>query len=75
MCGQVIETGVFMKQAKVEVYLLELKLCENSNLDHQITKSFSKEDTIGESASLSTFPGRQDLSEGLDAQVPAENFM
>ena len=37
-----------MKQAKVEVYLLELKLCENSNLDHQITKSFSKEDTIGE---------------------------
>ncbi|XP_043245405.1 ubiquitin carboxyl-terminal hydrolase 15-like [Amphibalanus amphitrite] len=44
---KVIETGVFMKQAKVEVYLLELKLCENSNLDHQITKSFSKEDTIG----------------------------
>ena len=46
-CFQVIETGVYMKQAKVEVYLLELKLCEHSNIDHHITKSFSKEDTIG----------------------------
>ncbi|XP_037094865.1 ubiquitin carboxyl-terminal hydrolase 15-like [Pollicipes pollicipes] len=45
---KVIESGVFMKQTKVEVYLLELKLCENSNLDHQITKAFSKEDTIGD---------------------------
>uniref|UniRef100_A0A7N8X874 Ubiquitin carboxyl-terminal hydrolase n=1 Tax=Mastacembelus armatus TaxID=205130 RepID=A0A7N8X874_9TELE len=32
---------------KVEVYLTELKLCEDSNMDNVITRRFSKADTIG----------------------------
>uniref|UniRef100_A0AAX7VZS2 Ubiquitin carboxyl-terminal hydrolase n=1 Tax=Astatotilapia calliptera TaxID=8154 RepID=A0AAX7VZS2_ASTCA len=33
---------------KVEVYLLELNLCENDNMDNVVTRHFSKADTIGE---------------------------
>lgn len=36
-----------MKHCKVEVYLLELKLCENNNMDNVVTRHFSKADTIG----------------------------
>uniref|UniRef100_A0AAR2L734 Ubiquitin carboxyl-terminal hydrolase n=1 Tax=Pygocentrus nattereri TaxID=42514 RepID=A0AAR2L734_PYGNA len=32
---------------KVEVYLLELNLCENDNMDNVVTRHFSKADTIG----------------------------
>lgn len=42
----VVENGLYVKLYQVEVYLVELKLCENSNLDHCISKKFSKMDTI-----------------------------
>lgn len=45
---QVIEHGMFVKHCKVEVYLLELNLCENNNMDIAVTRYFSKADTIGE---------------------------
>lgn len=38
---------MFVKHCKVEVYLTELKLCEDSNMDNMITRRFSKADTIG----------------------------
>ncbi|XP_056604877.1 ubiquitin carboxyl-terminal hydrolase 15-like isoform X2 [Triplophysa dalaica] len=43
---QVVEQGMFVKHCKVEVYLTELKLCEDGNMDHLITRRFSKADTI-----------------------------
>ncbi|KAL0978331.1 hypothetical protein UPYG_G00169110 [Umbra pygmaea] len=43
---KVVEHGMFVKHCKVEVYLLELKLCENDNMDHVVTRHFSKADTI-----------------------------
>ncbi|TNM88939.1 hypothetical protein fugu_005193 [Takifugu bimaculatus] len=42
----VIEHGMFVKHCKVEVYLLELNLCENNNMDIAVTRYFSKADTI-----------------------------
>lgn len=39
---------MFVKHCKVEVYLLELNLCENDNMDNVVTRHFSKADTIGE---------------------------
>ena len=45
-CG-VIEQGTFVKHFKVEVYLMDIKLCENSNMDVIITKKFSRACTIG----------------------------
>lgn len=36
-----------MKHCKVEVYLMDVKLCENSNLSESVTLSFSRCDTIG----------------------------
>lgn len=47
MYVQVVEQGMFVKHCKVEVYLTELKLCEDSNMDNVITRRFSKADTIG----------------------------
>lgn len=44
---KVVEHGMFVKRCKVEVYLMEFKLCENSQLDHIVTSKFSKGDTIG----------------------------
>ncbi|CAL1290748.1 unnamed protein product [Larinioides sclopetarius] len=44
---KVVEYGMFVKHCKVEVYLLEFKLCSNSDLEHVVTKKFSKSDTIG----------------------------
>lgn len=49
---KVVEQGMFVKHCKVEVYLTELKLCEDSNMDNVITRRFSKADTIGRSESL-----------------------
>ncbi|XP_065146163.1 ubiquitin carboxyl-terminal hydrolase 15-like isoform X1 [Paramisgurnus dabryanus] len=43
---KVVEQGMFVKHCKVEVYLTELKLCEDSNMDKVITRRFSKADTI-----------------------------
>jgi hypothetical protein len=44
---QVVENGVFVKHCKVEVYLLELRLCKDFNLENEIRHKFSKSDTIG----------------------------
>ena len=38
---------MFVKHCKVEVYLLELNLCENENMENVVTRHFSKADTIG----------------------------
>ena len=38
---------MFVKHCKVEVYLTELKLCEDGNIDNVVTRRFSKADTIG----------------------------
>lgn len=43
---KVVEYGMFVKHCKVEVYLLELLLCEFSNMDHSVTRHFSKADTV-----------------------------
>uniref|UniRef100_A0AAY4DEC1 Ubiquitin carboxyl-terminal hydrolase 15 n=1 Tax=Denticeps clupeoides TaxID=299321 RepID=A0AAY4DEC1_9TELE len=43
---KVVEQGMFVKHCKVEVYLTELKLCEDSNMDNFVTRRFSKADTI-----------------------------
>ncbi|CAH2292010.1 E3 ubiquitin- ligase TRIM39-like [Pelobates cultripes] len=43
---KVVEFGKFVKQCKVEVYLIELKLCNESNPDTLIPRHFSKADTI-----------------------------
>ncbi|XP_053455114.1 ubiquitin carboxyl-terminal hydrolase 4 isoform X2 [Nycticebus coucang] len=43
---KVVEHGLFVKHCKVEVYLLELKLCENSDLTNVFSCHFSKADTI-----------------------------
>uniref|UniRef100_T1IWA2 Ubiquitin carboxyl-terminal hydrolase n=1 Tax=Strigamia maritima TaxID=126957 RepID=T1IWA2_STRMM len=42
----VVEYGMFVKHCKVEVYLMEFKLCQNNNLDTCISRKFSKVDTI-----------------------------
>lgn len=49
---QVVEQGMFVKHCKVEVYLTELKLCEDGNMDNMITRRFSKADTIGRPEAL-----------------------
>ncbi|XP_049588435.1 ubiquitin carboxyl-terminal hydrolase 4 isoform X2 [Syngnathus scovelli] len=43
---KVVEHGMFVKHCKVEVYLLDLNLCENDNMDLVVTRHFSKADTI-----------------------------
>uniref|UniRef100_A0A8C1J203 Ubiquitin carboxyl-terminal hydrolase n=1 Tax=Cyprinus carpio TaxID=7962 RepID=A0A8C1J203_CYPCA len=43
---KVVEHGMFVKHCKVEVYLLELNLCDNDNIDKVVTRHFSKADTI-----------------------------
>lgn len=45
---------MFVKHCKVEVYLLELNLCENDNMDNVVTRHFSKADTIGEECYMNT---------------------
>lgn len=39
---------MFVKHCKVEVYLLELKLCEHNDVEKMVARHFSKADTIGE---------------------------
>ncbi|KAJ7399050.1 ubiquitin specific peptidase 4 [Pitangus sulphuratus] len=43
---KVVEYGLFVKHYKVEVYLLELKLCESSDPDNVVSCHFSKADTV-----------------------------
>ncbi|XP_063148065.1 ubiquitin carboxyl-terminal hydrolase 4 [Candoia aspera] len=43
---KVVEYGLFVKHCKVEVYLLELKLCRNSDPANLVSSYFSKADTI-----------------------------
>ncbi|XP_074692390.1 ubiquitin carboxyl-terminal hydrolase 4 isoform X4 [Strix aluco] len=44
---KVVEYGLFVKHYKVEVYLLELKLCESSDPEDVVSCHFSKADTVG----------------------------
>lgn len=41
-----MEYGLFVKYCKVEVYLLELKFCENSDFINVLSCYFSKVDII-----------------------------
>ena len=50
----VIEQGMFVKHCKVEVYLMDLKLSENSDINTVVTKQFSRAATIGEPAWFET---------------------
>ncbi|XP_044307497.1 ubiquitin carboxyl-terminal hydrolase 4 [Varanus komodoensis] len=43
---KVVEYGLFVKHCKVEVYLLELKLCQNSDPVKLVSSYFSKADTV-----------------------------
>ncbi|XP_029616590.1 ubiquitin carboxyl-terminal hydrolase 15 isoform X1 [Salmo trutta] len=43
---KVVEQGMFVKHCKVEVYLTELKLCDDGYIDNVVTRRFSKADTI-----------------------------
>ena len=47
ICRTVIEQGMFVKHCKVEVYLMDLKLCPNNKMDNVISKQFSRADKIG----------------------------
>ena len=44
---KVIDQGVFNKNCKVEVYLVELKLCYNDDIENPVTRQFSRADTLG----------------------------
>ena len=45
---KVAEHGMYLKSCKVEVYLMEFKLCWKSDPKTIVTRHFSKGDTIGE---------------------------
>lgn len=47
----VVEHGMFVKHCKVEVYLVELKLCHNSDMDNFHVRSFSRVDVVGKCGS------------------------
>ena len=44
---QVVEHGMFVKHCKVEVYLVELKLCRNRDMEACQIRPFSRADNIG----------------------------
>jgi ubiquitin carboxyl-terminal hydrolase 4/11/15 len=44
---KVVEYGMYVKHCKVEVYLIEFKLCQNSDMENVVTHQFSKADTLG----------------------------
>lgn len=66
LSSQVVEQGMFVKHCKVEVYLTELKLCKDSNMDTVITRRFSKADTIGKKSLL--FEKNQQIGHCIDVQ-------
>ena len=43
-----MEFGSYMKHCKVEVYLMEFKLFQQSQLNETVTKMFSRGTTVGE---------------------------
>ena len=45
---KVVEHGMYVRHCKVEVYLMELKLCQKSEQDKVVVKHFSKGDSLGE---------------------------
>lgn len=47
ICRKVIEQGMFSKLTKVEIYLMDLKLCTNAKMDDVVSHKFSRADTIG----------------------------
>ena len=47
LARRVIEQGMFVKHYKVEVYLMDLRLCTNSDVDTTTTLQFSRQDSIG----------------------------
>jgi len=44
---KVVEHGMYVKSCKVEVYLMQLKLCQHSDPKTTVTRHFSKGDTVG----------------------------
>ena len=44
---KVVEYGLYMKHCKVEVYLLNFKLCLHPNLTEHICREFSRANTVG----------------------------
>ena len=47
-----MEHGLYMKHCKVEVYLLEFKLCLHPKLNEPVNMTFSRAETIGMPCSL-----------------------
>ncbi|XP_047127037.1 ubiquitin carboxyl-terminal hydrolase 15 isoform X1 [Hydra vulgaris] len=48
ICRKVVQHGLYMKEKKLEVYLIELKLCSFNDMDNIVLKSFSKVSTIAD---------------------------
>ena len=48
LCRKVVEYGLYMKHCKVEVYLMDFKLCQQSQLNETISRQFSRATTVGE---------------------------
>lgn len=46
LARKVVEHGMYMKHCKVEVYLLEFKLCIHPNVNNTKPRSFSRADTV-----------------------------
>ena len=44
---KVVEHGMYVKSCKVEVYLMQLKLSQDSDPKTIVTRQFSKGDTVG----------------------------
>ena len=44
---KVIDSGMFVKHCKIEVYFMELKLAENSTINDVRSAKFSRNDTLG----------------------------
>ena len=47
-----MEHGLYVKHCKVEVYLLEFKLCLHPKLNEPVNMTFSRAETIGMPCSL-----------------------
>ncbi len=53
-----MEYGLYMKHCKVEVYLLEFKMCIHPDINNIKKRQFSRADTVGEEGSKYTMSGR-----------------
>eukprot|EP00731_Ephydatia_muelleri_P021843 Em0014g434a len=45
---KVVEYGLYMKHCKVEVYLMDFKLCQQSQLNETISRQFSRATTVAQ---------------------------